>query len=139
MRTVENFKNWAYKKDKEFKEFKKTRDYLQFCYYENNVLLLDRRNGRVWKAVCHKDDTFDVRIGRGVAFAKYQGEEIPAEISKIKISELNYGDKFKFCANSNETLIYTYIAKHPLKNRCVISAENGVIYVTDCYDDVYKI
>lgn len=135
MRTVENFKNWAYKKDKEFKEFKKTRDYLQFCYYENNVLLLDRRSGRVWKAVCHKDDTFDVRIGRGVAFAKYQGEEIPTEISKVKITELNYGDRFCFAIGCR---IFIYTVKHPLEDRIIYTSETGDLYLTHYDEEVYK-
>lgn len=139
MRTVENFNDWALNKCYEYKEFAKNRRRFQILYYKNTTLLIDKKSGCTWKAICHKDDAFNCAVGIGVAFAKYQGEEIPVEVSKIRITDLCYGDKFKFCADPNETFIYTYIAKHPLKDKCVISAENGVIYVTDCYDDVYKI
>lgn len=139
MRTVENFKIWALNKRDEYMDFAKTSGRFSILYYKNNTLLIDAKTGRTWKAVCHKDDEYNCGIGIGVAFAKYQGEEIPVEVSKIRITELKYGDKFKFRANSKETFAYTYIARHPLNGKVIYMNEMGGISIVPCDIDVYKI
>lgn len=136
MRTIKNFNDWALNKCYEYKEFAKNRRRFQILYYKNTTLLIDKKSGRTWKAICHKDDTFNCAVGIGVAFAKYQGEEIPVEVPKVRITELNYGDKFCF---DIESYIYTYIARHPLSGRVIYMNEMGGISISSCDIDVYKI
>lgn len=116
MRTVENFNDWALNKCYEYKEFAKNRRRFQILYYKNTTLLIDKKSGRTWKAVCHKDDIFNCAVGIGVAFAKYQGEEIPVEYKKVKLSSLHYGDRFTSCDNR---YTYIFVAQEPVSQQYI--------------------
>ena len=138
MRTVKNFNDWALNKCYEYKEFARNCKRFQILYYKNTTLLIDKKSGRTWKAICHKDDMFNCAVGIGVAFAKYQGEEIPVEVSQVPIKELKYGDRFCF---DIEGCVYIYIARHPLADRVIYTTNEGVIaiYMRDDDEDVYKV
>ena len=138
MRTVENFKIWALNKKDEYMNFAKTSGRFQILYYKNTTLLIDIKSGRTWKAICHKDDKFNCSIGIGVAFAKYQGEEIPVEISKVPIKELKYGDKFTL--NATDDTIYVFVAIEPINKRYIfVNTLSGNIKSSSCNMYVYKI
>lgn len=127
MRTVGNFKEWAYEKAREFDEFKKNHGYLCCGYYNRNTVLVNLKNGKTWVAVCHKLDDFDINIGKGVAFARYLGEEIPIEHKEVNLSSLRYGDRFSIYS-SNYT--YTFIAQEPISQRYIYINEKtkGICY-----------
>lgn len=138
MRTVENFTDWAFKKRYEYLNFAKTHERFQILYYKNTTLLIDKKTGRTWKAICHKDDKFNHSIGIGVAFAKYQGEEIPVEVSKVPIKELKYGDKFTL--NATDDMIYVFVAIEPINKRYIfVDTVSGHIKSSSCNMCVYKI
>lgn len=138
MRTVENFKIWALNKRDEYMDFAKTNGRFSILYYKNNTLLVDAKTGRTWKAICHKDDEFNCSIGIGVAFAKYQGEEIPVEISKVPIKELKYGDKFTL--NATDDMIYVFVAIEPINKRYIfVDTVSGHIKSSSCNMYIYKI
>lgn len=138
MRTVENFDDWALNKCCEYRVFARNRKRFQILYYKNNTLLVDKKTGRTWTAICHKDDVFSSAIGIGVAFAKYQGEEIPVEVSKVPIKELKYGDKFTL--NATDDMIYVFVAIEPINKRYIfVNTVSGNIKSSACNMYVYKI
>ena len=111
MRTVSNFKEWAYEKALDLDRFRKNHDYLRCCFYKRKIVLVNLKNGKTWVAVCHESDNFDSNIGIGVAFARFLGEEIPVEQKKVKLSNLNYGDRFTTCDNR---YTYIFVAQEPV-------------------------
>ena len=116
MRTVSNFREWAYGKAREFDQFKKNHNYICLTFYKRSTILINLKNGKTWIAACHKSDSFDVNIGKGVAFARFLGEEIPVEHKKVKISSLHYGDRFTSCDNK---YTYIFIAQEPVSQQYI--------------------
>lgn len=116
MRTVSNFREWAYKKAREFDQFKKNHNYIYLTFYKRSTILINLKNGKTWTAACHESDSFDVNIGKGIAFARFLGEEIPVEHKEVKISSLNYGDRFTTC---NNKYTYIFIAQDPISQRYI--------------------
>ena len=111
MRTVSNFREWAYKKAREFEGFRRNHSYLYCLFYERKTVIVNLNNGKTWTATCHESDSFDTNIGKGVAFARFLGEEIPVEQKKVKLSNLNYGDRFTTCDNR---YTYIFVAQEPV-------------------------
>ena len=111
MRTVSNFREWAYKKAREFDQFKKNHNYIYLTFYKRSTILINLKNGKTWIAACHESDSFDVNIGKGIAFARFLGEEIPVEQKKVKLSNLKYGDRFTTCDNR---YTYIFVAQEPV-------------------------
>ena len=111
MRTVSNFKEWAYEKAIECNDFRRVHDNMCCHFFERNTILVNLKNGKTWVAVCHESDNFDSNIGIGVAFARFLGEEIPVEQKKVKLSNLNYGDRFTTCDNR---YTYIFVAQEPV-------------------------
>lgn len=138
MRTVSNFREWALKKKDEYMDFAKNSGRFSILYYKNITLLIDAKTGRTWKAICHKDDEYSHSVGIGVAFAKYQGEEIPVEVSKVQIKELKYGDKFSL--NATDDIIYVFVAIEPINKRYIfVDTVSGHIKSSSCNMYVYKV
>ncbi len=137
MRTVGNFKEWAYEKALDFDRFKKNHGYLCCGYYNRNTVLINLKNGKTWTATCHESDSFDVNIGKGIAFARFLGEEIPIERKEVKISSLNYGDRFTTC---DDGYTYIFVAKEPVLNRYIfINEQTQSILSSLCDIHIYTV
>ena len=135
MRTVNNFKEWAYEKAIEFEQFKKNHGYLCCGYYNRNTVLVNLKNGKTWIATCHKSDSFDIDIGKGVAFARFLGEEIPVEHKEVNLSSLHYGDQFSI---KDSKYTYIFVAREPVVNRYIFVNEQTMdICSTLCNMRVY--
>ena len=135
MRTVSNFKEWAYKKAREFDQFKKNHNYIYLTFYKRKTILINLNNGKTWTATCHESDSFDTNIGKGVAFARFLGEEIPVECKEVNLSSLHYGDRFNF---SDNKYTYIFIAQEPVLNRYIfINEQTGHILSSPCDVRVY--
>lgn len=73
----DNFvKEWVNKAWDELTDANTKWDYL-VNRFERTVILVNKRTGKVSIAKCHPQDTFTVREGIAVAFAKLHGVEIP--------------------------------------------------------------
>ena len=116
MRTVSNFKAWAYEKARMCDNFIRIYDNIRCYFYERNTILVNLKNGKTWIAVCHERDDFDPNIGKGIAFTRFLGEEIPVERKKVKISSLHYGDRFVSCDNR---YTYIFLAQDPVSKRYI--------------------
>ena len=137
MRTVSNFREWAYRKAREFDQFKKNHNYICLTFYKRKTILINLKNGKTWTAACHESDSFDVNIGKGVVFARFLGEEIPVEQKKVKLSSLKYGDRFTTCDNR---YTYIFVAQEPVLNRYIfINEQTQSILSSPCDVRVYTI
>lgn len=126
MRTISNFKAWAYEKAREFEGFRRKHNYLCYLFYERKTVIVNLNNGKTWTATCHESDSFDANIGKGVAFARFLGEEIPVERKGVNLSSLHYGDRFS-TYDSNYT--YTFVAQEPISQRYIyINEKTTSIY-----------
>ena len=135
MRTVSNFREWAYKKAREFDQFKKNHGYLCCCFFKRNTVLVNLKNGKTWIATCHESDSFDTNIGKGVAFARFLGEEIPVEYKEVNLSSLHYGDQFSM---KDGKYTYIFVAREPVVNRYIFVNEQTMdICSTSCNMRVY--
>ena len=135
MRTVSNFREWAYGKAREFEGFRRNHSYLCYLFYERKTVIVNLNNGKTWTATCHESDSFDTNIGKGVAFARFLGEEIPIEYKEVNLSSLHYGDKFNF---SNNKYTYIFIAQEPVLNRYIfINEQTQSILSSPCDVRVY--
>ena len=132
MRTVSNFKAWAYEKAREFEGFRRNHSYLCYLFYERKTVIVNLNNGKTWTATCHESDSYDANIGKGVAFAKFLGEEIPVEQKKVKLSSLNYGDRFRFSFDGNR-YTYIFITQEPVFDRYIFINEQ----TKDIHDSLY--
>ena len=137
MRTVSNFREWAYKKAREFEGFRRNHSYLCYLFYERKTVIVNLNNGKTWTATCHESDSFDTNIGKGVAFARFLGEEIPIERKEVNLSSLHYGDRFNF---GNNKYTYIFIAQEPVLNRYIfINEQTEHILSSPCDVRVYTI
>ena len=137
MRTVSNFKEWAYEKAREFEGFRRNHSYLCYLFYERKTVIVNLNNGKTWTATCHESDSFDTNIGKGVAFARFLGEEIPVERKEVNLSSLRYGDKFSF---DDTKYTYIFVAQEPVLNRYIfINEQTGHILSSPCDVRVYTI
>ena len=135
MRTVSNFREWAYKKAREFDQFKKNHNYICLTFYKRKTILINLKNGKTWTAACHESDSFDTNIGKGVAFARFLGEEIPIERKEVNLSSLHYGDKFSI---KDSKYTYIFVAREPVVNRYIFVNEQTMdICSTLCNMRVY--
>ena len=135
MRTVSNFREWAYEKAREFDQFKKNHGYLCCCFFKRNTVLVNLKNGKTWTATCHESDFFDTNIGKGVAFARFLGEEIPVERKEVNLSSLHYGDRFSFDDNK---YTYIFVAQEPVLDRYIfINEQTQSILSSLCNIRVY--
>ena len=126
MKTVSNFKTWAYEKARELEGFRRKHSYLCYLFYERKTVIVNLNNGKTWTATCHESDSFDANIGKGVAFARFLGEEIPVERKGVNLSSLHYGDRFS-TYDSNYT--YTFVAQEPILQRYIyINEQTKSIY-----------
>lgn len=135
MRTVSNFREWAYEKAREFDRFKKNHNYIYLTFYKRKTILINLKNGKTWTAACHESDSFDVNIGKGIAFARFLGEEIPVERKEVNLSSLHYGDKFSI---KDSKYTYIFVAREPVVNRYIFVNEQTMdICSTLCNMRVY--
>ena len=135
MRTVSNFKEWAYRKAREFDQFKKNHNYIYLTFYKRSTILINLKNGKTWTAACHESDSFDVNIGKGIAFARFLGEEIPVEYKEVNLSSLHYGDKFRI---KDSKYTYIFVAREPVVNRYIfVNGQTMDICSTLCNMRVY--
>ena len=135
MRTVSNFREWAYKKAREFDQFKKNHNYIYLTFYKRSTILINLKNGKTWIAACHESDSFDVNIGKGIAFARFLGEEIPIERKEVNLSSLHYGDRFSFDDNK---YTYIFVAQEPVLDRYIfINEQTQSILSSLCNIRVY--
>lgn len=135
MRTVSNFKEWAYRKAREFDQFKKNHNYIYLTFYKRSTILINLKNGKTWSATCHESDSFDTNIGKGVAFARFLGEEIPVEYKEVNLSSLHYGDQFSI---KDSKYTYIFVAREPVVNRYIFVNEQTMdICSTLCNMRVY--
>lgn len=135
MRTVSNFREWAYRKAREFDQFKKNHNYIYLTFYKRSTILINLKNGKTWTAACHESDSFDVNIGKGIAFARFLGEEIPVEYKEVNLSSLHYGDKFSI---KDSKYTYIFVAREPVVNRYIFVNEQTIdICSTLCNMCVY--
>lgn len=138
MRTVSNFKAWAYEKAREFEGFRRNHSYLCYLFYERKTVIVNLNNGKTWTATCHESDSFDTNIGKGVAFARFLGEEIPIERKEVNLSSLHYGDKFSFDDDNKYT--YIFVAQEPVLNRYIfINEQTQSILSSLCDIRVYTV
>lgn len=137
MRTVSNFREWAYRKAREFDQFKKNHNYIYLTFYKRSTILINLKNGKTWTAACHESDSFDVNIGKGIAFARFLGEEIPVEYKEVNLSSLHYGDKFSI---KDSKYTYIFVAREPVVNRYIFVNEQTMdICSTLCNMRVYTV
>lgn len=135
MRTVSNFREWAYRKAREFDQFKKNHNYIYLTFYKRSTILINLKNGKTWTAACHELDSFDVNIGKGIAFARFLGEEIPVEYKEVNLSSLHYGDQFSI---KDSKYTYIFVAREPVVNRYIFVNEQTMdICSTLCNMRVY--
>lgn len=135
MRTVSNFREWAYEKAFELDQFRKNHNYLRCCYFKRKTVLVNLKNGKTWIATCHESDDFDIKIGQGVAFARFLGEEIPVEYKEVNLSSLHYGDQFSI---KDSKYTYIFVAREPVVNRYIFVNEQTMdICSTLCNMRVY--
>ena len=135
MRIVSDFREWAYEKAIEFDQFKKNHGYLCCCFFKRNTVLVNLKNGKTWTAVCHESDSFDTNIGKGVAFARFLGEEIPVERKEGNLSSLHYDDQFSI---KDSKYTYIFVAREPVVNRYIFVNEQTMdICSTLCNMRVY--
>lgn len=135
MRTVSNFKAWAYEKAREFEGFRRNHSHLCYLFYERKTVIVNLNNGKTWTATCHESDSFDTNIGKGVAFARFLGEEIPVERKEVNLSSLHYGDKFSI---KDSKYTYIFVAREPVVNRYIFVNEQTMdICSTSCNMRVY--
>lgn len=59
-----------------------------FASMNRCIILANRKTGKTVMARCHRGDTFDVRTGTAIAWAKYLGREIPKAGTIIHTGEL---------------------------------------------------
>ena len=138
MRTVSNFREWAYEKAREFEGFRRNHSYLCCLFYEGKTVIVNLNNGKTWTATCHESDFYDTNIGKGVAFARFLGEEIPIERKEVNLSSLHYGDKFSFDDDNKYT--YIFVAQEPVLNRYIfINEQTQVILSSPCDVRVYTV
>ena len=138
MRTVSNFKAWAYEKAREFEGFRRNHSYLCYLFYERKTVIVNLNNGKTWTATCNESDSFDTNIGKGVAFARFLGEEIPIERKEVNLSSLHYGDKFSFDDDNKYT--YIFVAQEPVLNRYIfINEQTQSILSSLCDIRVYTV
>ena len=137
MRTVSNFKEWAYEKAREFERFRRNHSYLCYLFYERKTVIVNLNNGKTWTATCHESDSFDTNIGKGVAFARFLGEEIPVERKEVNLSSLHYGDHFSI---KDSKYTYIFVAREPVVNRYIFVNEQTMdICSTLCNMCVYTV
>ena len=135
MRTVSNFKEWAYEKAREFEGFRRNHSYLCYLFYERKTVIVNLNNGKTWTATCHESDSYDTNIGKGVAFARFLGEEIPVEYKEVNLSSLHYGDQFSI---KDSKYTYIFVAREPVVNRYIFVNEQTMdICSTLCNMRVY--
>lgn len=135
MRTVSNFKAWACEKAREFDEFRRNHGYLCYLFYERKTIIVNLKNGKTWIATCHESDSFDIKIGQGVAFARFLGEEIPVEHKEVNLSSLHYGDQFSI---KDSKYTYIFVAREPIVNRYIfVNEQTTDICSTSCNIRVY--
>ena len=120
MKTVSNFKEWAYEKARMCDNFIRIYDNIRCYFYEKNTILVNLKNGKTWTAVCHERDDFDRNIGKGIVFARFLGEEIPVERKEVNLSSLHYGDIFSFDDNK---YTYIFVAQEPVLDRYIFINE----------------
>ncbi len=70
--------------------------------YARKIGLLNTRNGKFVETYCNKKDEFDVLIGLGVLWAKYNHIERPKTMVKKKLSELKSHEIFHWGSNRYE-------------------------------------
>ena len=116
MKTVSDFREWAYEKARMYDNFRRIFDNIRCYFYKRNTILVDLKSGKTWIAVCHELDDFDRNIGIGIAFARFLGDEIPVERKKVKISSLHCGDRFTSCDNK---YTYIFIAQEPVSQQYI--------------------
>lgn len=119
MKYVENFEAWALEKYRQFKRANELNP--EFTYLVSSsarsAIIVNMKSGRTSFAKCHILDKFNGCIGIGVAWAKYMGEEIPKQITFVKISELNSGQKFIFA--EKDKVEFYYIGHNPIYNTSI--------------------
>ena len=119
MKYVENFEAWALEKYRQFVTVQESNPNLISAVSSVNrtVAIVDLKNRKTSFSKCHKCDTFNMYVGYGVAWAKYIGEEIPKQITFVKISELNSGQKFIFA--EKDKVEFYYIGHNPIYNTSI--------------------
>lgn len=109
---VKNFMEWVRQMNTEYYN---APSYIR-AYYENDskyTILVNHHTGKVTKAKCHENDTFNESIGVAIAWARYKGYEIPKQGQIINISKLKYGQKFKIVGMEHHP-IAIFIGEHPI-------------------------
>lgn len=129
MKYVENFNEWALEKYHQFEKVYKLRPDLTYeiSTLNRTTAIIDMKNGKASFSKCSKCDEFNANIGLGIAWARYIGVEIPKQITFVKISELNPGQRFIF-ADRYKTEFY-YIGQNPIHNTSIaVNTISGECY-----------
>lgn len=124
-----DFKKWAEKMVTEYHK-EVNRFIIAVSDYNGITLCGDSQTGKCGMARCHPDDKFNRSYGMAIAYARCRGYEIPKLTTYKKISEMKYGDKFKFDIGFGCYMTYTFIAESTLCNQYIIEEEEltgGVI------------
>lgn len=97
--------------DSEFKNVYTTVDESRGIIFITNI-----RTGKISVARCHKTDKFNQETGIAIAWAKYNGIEIPkCYQAQCDIRELELGDEFYFYG-SNSKCRFSTITKMPFRS-----------------------
>lgn len=130
--TKEQFEEWV---KNMYNEYAASNYYCARCSDKKTIIVFSKHGNKIGKAICHKDDIFNIHTGVAIAYARATGKEVPTIIEEISIKELKYGDKFIY---DGET--YTYIAQHPLdKIKHVVVRKNYPVSSLVSWTKVEKI
>lgn len=142
MKCVVDFEAWAYEKYRRFKKAQELDPSLACVVSPSShtTVIINMKSGKTSFSKCHKCDTFQASIGLGVAWARYIGEEIPKQVTIVKISELTTGQKFAFSTEAKVKGEFYYIGHNPVNNFSIaVRANSGECYQVDMNHRVIKI
>lgn len=142
MKYVVDFGAWAYEKYRRFSNAQALDPSLACVVSQSSrtTVIVNMKNGKTSFSKCHKCDTFHAYIGLGVAWARYIGEEIPKQVTIVKISELTPGQKFAFSNEAKEKEEFYYIGHNPVNNFSIaVHANSGECYQVGMNHRVIKI
>lgn len=127
--TKVEFEKWV---DEMLTEYRKTAKRFTIAVddYTGTTLCGDDKTGKCAMARCHPNDNYNYSYGKAIAYARCRGYEIPKLTTYKKLSEMEYGDKFKFDIGFGCYMTYTFIAKSTLYDQYIIEEEEltgGVI------------
>lgn len=78
---------------------------------DNIVFCYNKKTNKVGIARCHPKDNFNLVWGKAIATARCLGIEVPKITVEKKLSEMKYGEKFKY-----DYTVYTFLCKIPDSN-----------------------